>query len=241
MDTAELTMRLVTWLKEKVAEAGAKGVVFGLSGGIDSAVVAGLAKRAFPDMAMGVIMPCHSLSEDAEHARLVAERFKLPVQEVVLDATYDALVGALKVANLGEPKVLALANIKPRLRMTTLYYIAAQNNYLVLGSTNKSEWTIGYFTKHADSGVDLLPIVGLVKEQVRELARYLGVPQVIIEKPPSAGLWEGQTDENEMGLTYSELDRFILNGEGSPEVVARVRAMRARSEHKRRFPQIPSF
>ncbi|MDK2856483.1 MAG: synthase [Bacillota bacterium] len=241
METSELAARLSAWIKEKVEEAGRKGVVFGLSGGIDSAVVAGLAKRAFPHNSLGVIMPCHSLPQDAEHARLVAERFDLPVREIILDEAYDALLSTLRAAEPSSPKELALANIKPRLRMITLYYLATQHDYLVLGTGNKSELTVGYFTKYGDAGVDLLPLGNLVKEQVRALARYLGVPEAVIAKAPSAGLWEGQTDEAEMGLTYAELDRYILTGEGRPEVIGRIQAMRQKSEHKRRLPPVPDF
>lgn len=241
METSELAARLSAWIKGKVEEAGCKGVVFGLSGGIDSAVVAGLAKRAFPKNSLGVIMPCHSLPQDAEHARLVAERFDLPVREIILDEAYDALLSTLRVAEPSSPKELALANIKPRLRMITLYYLATQYDYLVLGTGNKSELTVGYFTKYGDAGVDLLPLGNLVKEQVRALAWYLDVPEVVIAKAPSAGLWEGQTDEAEMGLTYAELDRYILTGEGRPEVIGRIQAMKQKSEHKRRLPPVPDF
>lgn len=186
-------------------------------------------------------MPCHSLPQDAEHARLVAERFDLPVREIILDEAYDALLSTLRAAEPSSPKELALANIKPRLRMITLYYLATQHDYLVLGTGNKSELTVGYFTKYGDAGVDLLPLGNLVKEQVRALARYLGVPEAVIAKAPSAGLWEGQTDEAEMGLTYAELDRYILTGEGRPEVIGRIQAMRQKSEHKRRLPPVPDF
>ncbi|MDK2927074.1 MAG: synthase [Bacillota bacterium] len=241
METGELINRLTGWIRERVTEAGAEGAVVGLSGGIDSAVVVGLAKRAFPEAVLGVIMPCHSLPRDAEHARLVAAAFSVPVREVVLDTAYDTLLARLKTAEAGEPKALALANIKPRLRMVTLYYLATQHNYLVLGTGNKSELTVGYFTKYGDAGVDLLPLGNLVKQEVREVARHLGVPEEIIRKAPSAGLWEGQTDESELGFSYAELDHYIRTGEGRPEVVARIRTMQQRSEHKRRLPPIPGF
>jgi len=241
METSALAVQLSAWIKEKVEEAGRKGVVFGLSGGIDSAVVAGLAKQAFPRNSLGVIMPCHSLPQDTEHARLVAQKFELEVREIALDEVYDTLLSTLKAAEPTSPKELALANIKPRLRMITLYYLAAQYDYLVLGTGNKSELTVGYFTKYGDSGVDLLPLGNLVKEQVRALGRYLGVPEVVIDKTPSAGLWEGQTDEAEMGLTYAELDRYILTGEGRPEVIKHILAMKQKSEHKRRLPPVPDF
>jgi len=136
---------------------------------------------------------------------------------------------------------LSLSNVKPRLRMTTLYYFGSVHSYLVLGTGNLSEYTIGYFTKHGDGGVDLMPIAGLVKAQVRELAAYLGVPQPIIDKPPSAGLWANQTDEAEMGLSYLELDHYIRTGEAQPNVKERVDRLAALSEHKKRLPPIPKL
>jgi NAD+ synthase len=133
------------------------------------------------------------------------------------------------------------ANVKPRLRMTTLYFIANRLNYLVVGTGNKSEITIGYFTKYGDGGVDLLPIAGLVKHEVWDLARELGIPGRVIDKAPSAGLWLGQTDEAEMGFTYAELEQFIKHGPSavSPEVANRIEHLASVSEHKRALP--PTF
>lgn len=239
MDTAKIADKLVNWIKNKVQGAGGRGVILGLSGGIDSAVVAGLASRAFPDSTLGVIMPCHSLAMDAEHAKLAAEHFKIPYRTVDLAPIYDSFLDVLRDDK--ESHKLAAANIKPRLRMTTLYYLAQERGYLVLGTGNRTELTIGYFTKYGDGGVDLLPIGGLVKDQVRELARYLNVPEVIILKPPSAGLWEGQTDEGEMGLTYKDLDNYILTGEASLEVRDDIDRLHRISEHKRNTAPIPEL
>lgn len=122
--------------------------------------------------------------------------------------------------------------------MTTLYYYAQIKRYLVAGTSNKSEFTVGYFTKHGDSGVDILPIVDLLKEEVFELARYLNIPEIIINKPPSAGLWEDQTDEKEMGFSYNELDVYIRTGEAKDSIKERIEAMYYRSEHKRKFPHM---
>ena len=133
---------------------------------------------------------------------------------------------------------LATANLKPRLRMTTLYAFANELDYRVLGTGNRSELAVGYFTKYGDGGADFLPLGDLVKGEVRDLARYLGVPERIITKPPSAGLWADQTDEAEMGLTYEELDAYLLTSEASPAVKAKVDAMHAASEHKRALPRI---
>jgi len=144
MENIDLTIdNLVKWLQEKVEEAGAKGLVFGLSGGIDSAVVAGLAKKAFPNNSLGIIMPCHSDPIDEEHGILVAEKLNLEVAKVNLSNSFDVLLESMKVENKNK---MAISNLKPRLRMTTLYYFAQNNNYLVAGSSNKSEFTVGYFS-----------------------------------------------------------------------------------------------
>ena len=226
---------LVEWLQIKVAEAGGKGVVFGLSGGVDSAVVAGLAKLAFPETSLGIIMPCHSNPIDEEHGLLVADALGLKTEKVDLSEVYDLFI---KAANIEDTNNLATANIKPRLRMTTLYYFAQKNNYLVLGGSNKSEFTVGYFTKHGDSGVDLLPIASFVKRDIWEMAKYLNIPDIIIKKPPTAGLWEDQTDEEEMGFGYDVLDTFILERTGPKDITQKIERMNRISEHKRSFPPI---
>jgi NAD+ synthase len=234
----ELCNALVLWLQEYVQKAGARGAVFGLSGGIDSAVVSVLCKKAFGENALGLIMPCHSDKNDGIDASLVADKFDIKYHTIVLDNVYDEL---LKVMDKSENN-MAKANIKPRLRMTTLYYYAGINNYLVVGSENKSELTVGYFTKYGDGGADLWPIGNLVKSQVRELASNLGIPQRIVDKIPTAGLWCGQTDEEEMGITYDQLDQYILTGEmGAFEIKDRINTLYKNSEHKRRMPHIPEF
>lgn len=227
---------LVGWIKERVLSAGCKGVVLGLSGGVDSAVVAAASKRAFPDNTLGIIMPCESNPKDENDAMLLIERLNLTYKKVVLDDVFNSFKGVLEV-NGSEPK-LAVANIKPRLRMTTLYYHAAINNYLVAGTGNKSETTVGYFTKYGDSGVDILPIASFVKHEVWELARYFNVPDEIVNKAPSAGLWENQTDEKEMGITYRELDDYILSGSANDRVKEIVDKLNSKSQHKREFAKI---
>ncbi|MHB1126441.1 MAG: NAD(+) synthase [Bacillota bacterium] len=231
--------RIVGWIREHVIKAGARGTVVGLSGGIDSSLVAALCKEAFPSDCLGIIMPCYSNPIDSEHAHLVASRFDILVQLVNLERTYDALAEATGAPQLqGAPK-LALANIKPRLRMTTLYYYAGAHNYLVAGTGNRSEIVVGYYTKYGDGGVDLEPIGHLVKGEVREMAEYLGIPRPIIDKPPSAGLWANQTDEGEMGVSYAELDTYILTGKAGPGVKEKVKKLIAASEHKRHMPPTP--
>lgn len=239
-DYSKLADDLSNWIAMQVKAAGLEGAVFGLSGGIDSAVVAGLARRALGREALGVIMPCHSHPEDREHALLCARVFDLAVAEIDLSRTYDTLLSSLLEAVLDiSPDRMSKANLKPRLRMSTLYYIANIRSYLVLGTGNRSEITVGYFTKHGDGGVDAMPIAGLVKSEVRGLAEELGVPHQIIDKPPSAGLWENQTDEGEMGLSYEQLDRYILTGEAEPHIRQRIEKLIAGSSHKRRLPPVP--
>jgi NAD+ synthase len=207
---------LAGWLRQRVSAAGARGLAVGLSGGIDSAVVVRLCQMAAPGQVLGVIMPCYSDPQDEADARLVAEHFGVPVVRLELERPYDQLIALARTALASLPLEMAppgaqsgdirarvpVANVKPRLRMTTLYFIANSLNYLVVGTGNRSELTIGYFTKYGDGGVDVLPIGSLLKSEVRSLARVLGVPQAIIDKPPSAGLWLGQTDEEEMGFAY---------------------------------------
>lgn len=238
----EMADKLIGWVGQQVADAGAKGLVVGLSGGIDSAVTAAICKRVCPDTTLGVIMPCYSDAQDTEDAELVAETLGVPVKIVVLDDIFDLLVSRLT----GEPydvrsRDLSIANIKPRLRMTTLYFFAARRQSLVVGTGNRSELTIGYFTKYGDGGVDLLPIGNLVKTQVKQLAKYLGVPQRIIEKRPSAGLWAGQDDEKEIGVTYEELDICLLKGQGCDRVKAIIKDLSQKSEHKKIMPLLPPF
>lgn len=238
MDAAAERERLVAWLREKAARAGAAGAVVGLSGGIDSAVVGALCRLAFAENCLGIIMPCHSNPADAEDARLVAETVGLPYRVVPLDGVYDSLLRALEG---GEQPAggLAAANLKPRLRMVTLYYFANRHNYLVAGTGNRSELFTGYFTKYGDGGVDLEPIGHLVKTEVRALAAELGIPERVITKPPSAGLWAGQTDEGEMGITYAELDHYILTGEAEERVRRVADALHARAAHKLAAPPSP--
>jgi len=136
-----------------------------------------------------------------------------------------------------------LANIKPRLRMATLYYFANALNYLVAGTGNRSELSIGYFSKYGDGGVDLLPIGHLVKSEVRALARELNIPPEIVDRTPSAGLWFGQTDEEEMGFTYKDLERYLEDGpQGvSPALAMRIERLIRASEHKRQLPPMPNI
>ncbi len=233
--------QIAEWIQNQVRAAGAEGLVVGLSGGVDSACVAGLSARAIGAQAvLGVLLPCHSDPIDAQYAHLAAQALDLETITVKLGPIYDALSAALPPTR----ERLAHANLKPRLRMTALYYVASARNYLVAGTGNKSELLIGYFTKHGDGGVDIEPLGDLYKRQVYELARELGVPQPILDRPPTAGLWPGQTDEDEMGLNYDTLERALLalqsgdDGGLDQPTLDKVRRMVRASAHKRALAPI---
>lgn len=229
-----LSNRISRWIRQKVKEAKAKGVVVGISGGIDSACVAVLSKKALGKNVLGLILPCESNPQDEKFARLLARKFNIKLKKVSLDSVYKRFRSILPAS-----KKLCSANIKARLRMIVLYYFANKMNYLVTGSGNKSELTVGYFTKYGDGGVDILPLGGLLKTQVRKLAKELGIPQEIIDRVPTAGLWQGQSDESEMGITYENLDKAILAIESgrarnffSKEIVSKIKNRNKLSQHK---------
>jgi NAD+ synthase len=247
---------LADWLRDRVNASGARGIAVGLSGGVDSAVVARLAQMAMNDQVVGVLMPCHSDPRDEADAKLLADHFQITTVRVDLAPAYDRLLADLKTALSRLPAHQApvstadsvdikarvpIANVKPRLRMSSLYYIANSLNYLVAGTGNRSELTIGYFTKYGDGGVDLLPIGNLLKSEVRALAASLGVPAPIIDKAPSAGLWLGQTDEAEMGFTYADLENYLTQGPEavSPALAMRIERLVRASEHKRALAPAP--
>lgn len=229
-----LAGQISVWMQDRLRETGAKGFVLGLSGGIDSAVVAALARMAGGDNVLAMIMPCHSDPRSAEDAHVVARRLGVKVHVADLTAAHDALIP--RIPNRGG---IELTNIRPRLRMISLYCAAQTLDYLVAGTSNKSEYMIGYFTKWGDGAADLRPLGGLYKHEVVDLARELDIPEEIITKPPTADLWDGQTDENEIGMSYAELDAILEGLEAGelagfdPERVERVRRMIAASEHKR--------
>jgi NAD+ synthase len=242
MDSEKIVGKLAKWLKERVAEAKCQGVVLGLSGGMDSSVVAALCQRAFPQKTLGLIMPCHSSNQDIEHARALAQKFSITTRTVVLDGTFDNLLKALPDEKAPpDTSRLAQANLKARLRMLTLYYFANKLNYLVVGSGNRDELAIGYFTKYGDGGVDIQPLGSLLKGQVKELAKFLGIPRQITDKPPSAGLWEGQTDEGELDFSYDELDRYLASGEAPAALKKKFKAIIAAAEHKRQPPPLANL
>ena len=237
-----LVQKLCDWIEDKATEAKAKGIVFGLSGGLDSAVVAALSIRIFPQNTLAIIIPCHSLEADINDALDFINKFNIPYKIIDLSKVYDSFIHLLNDKEKKKSFKLAEANIKPRLRMTTLYYFANKLNYLVVGTGNKSELMIGYFTKYGDGGADILPLGNLLKSQVRELAEYLGIPKKIINKPPSAGLWEGQTDEEEIGISYDQLDKYLKTGKLNNKIIEKkIQDKIAKSAHKRTTPKKPPF
>lgn len=236
------------FLADHVSDAGAEGVVIGMSGGVDSALVTALAARALgPKRVWTFFLPIEKAPRgDLADARAVARRFKVGFE--VRDLTFPFVALADAVGIKGRD---ARGNLKARLRMATLYTESARRGALVLGTGNKSELLTGYFTKWGDGGVDLLPIGDLYKTQVRQMAEALKVPRRVIDKPPSAGLWPGQTDEGDLGITYVDLDRVLLGLElkmndamiakRSGVSLAKVRKVRDRVErgaHKRRMPLV---
>jgi NAD+ synthase len=242
---AGLKDNIVEWLREMVAISGARGLVVGMSGGIDSSLTAVIAKEAFPSDSLGLILPCHSVAEDRRLALMVAEKFGIRARVIELDAIYDGLLGAVRLpAEAAVSARLAEANLKPRLRMAVFYYHANSLKYLVCGTANKSEMMLGYFTKHGDDSVDLMPLGGLLKEEVRKLADEAGLPREIIDRPPTAGLWEGQTDERELGLSYEKIDEYLRGMmAGRRREVNRSEAERiigyiSQSTHKREKPPV---
>lgn len=233
--------RAVDWLRNKTLQAHARGLVVGISGGVDSAVVAGLCKRAFPNDSIGVIMPCHSNPEDREDALCVVETFGLKAIDVELSEAHTHIMSQVNAGLNGlgcltERDKMAQGNLKARLRMSTLYAVANGLNYLVVGTDNAPESYTGYFTKYGDGGVDLLPVSSLTKTEVRAWAKALGLPDKIADRVPTAGFWPGQTDEGEMGLSYGIIDRYLLGKEVESAARDRIENLHRESEHKRHLP-----
>ncbi|TCO80083.1 NAD(+) synthase [Marinisporobacter balticus] len=235
----------VHWLREMVEQSKTKGLVVGISGGIDSALVAYLIKKAFPENSLGVILPCKSNPEDKEDALKVAKGCGIKHIEIELSDVHNALldniVNIMKTEDLFNDNNFRLsdANLRARLRMSTIYCVANSLNYLVVGTDNAAEVYTGYFTKYGDGGVDIMPIANLQKREVYEWARYLGVAESVLKRPPSAGLWEGQTDEKEMGTTYDCVDDLVAGKDIPQRDKEIIEKLHIRSEHKRKMPEKP--
>ena len=232
------TEKRVAFIRGLLNESGARGVVYGNSGGKDSALVGILCKIACEDT-VGIIMPCGSkrnYNEDLSDAMAVAEQYGISVRTVDLSETAETLKRALGSA--AEITAAAAANIAPRLRMTTLYAIAASEGRLVAGTGNRSEAYMGYFTKWGDGAYDFNPIADLTVTEIYKFLEHLGAPRIILEKPPSAGLFDGQTDEKEMGISYKCIDEYLLSGTCAPEDLEIITRYHVSSEHKRKPPAV---
>ena len=237
-DFREETERRVAFIRRMLAESGAGGIVYGNSGGKDSALTGILCKLAC-DNTVGVCLPCESkrnFEEDMADGLAVAEKFHIETRVMDLTATKQTLSQALE--GITALNRAATTNINPRLRMTALYAVAAAENRLVAGTGNRSEAYMGYFTKWGDGAYDFNPIGDLCVGEIYDFLRYLGAPESIIVKAPSAGLFEGQTDEQEMGVTYAAIDRCLAGGEVSEAEKAVIDRFHSRSEHKRRLPPV---
>ena len=243
---------ITSFLRHHLKESGRKGFVLGMSGGVDSSLVANLCSDAVgPAKVLGLALPETAGSEDEKDARAYAKELGIGVRTIAIAAMVDAITKRLKIPKSDR---VALGNVKARVRMTALYQVAHDEDRLVVGTGNKSELALGYFSKFGDGGCDFLPIGDLYKTQVREMARHLGLPRKILEKVPTAGLWAGQTDEGDLGIAYEELDRILLGlelqytaeeiaerGEVDVKRVLRIERLVAGGVHKRKMPLIPKI
>ncbi len=243
LDYKKIISEIQEWVKEYVTSAKVNGVVVGISGGIDSAVTTTLCVSAIgKDNVIGLGLPCSSIPQDLNDAEKLAEMLGIKFIKIELTSIYDEF---LKISSrLFKSNQIAMANLKPRLRMMAIYFVGQSlGKFLVAGTGNRTEIAIGYFTKYGDGGVDFEPIGGLYKCEVKEIAKILNIPEEIIKKPPSAGLWEGQTDEGEIGLTYNVLDEIIFRIDNKLDLddlnkdsVKKVKDMMKSAHHKLTMP-----
>ncbi len=231
MKLEEYLKEIELFLKEYLEKTHSKCFILGLSGGVDSSLVAAIARHAVgKDKLFCYNIEIESHHKDKSDAIEIAKELDVNLVNIDLSDTYRSFIKTLD----GEDFLLmSKSNLKVRMRMTTLYAFAQEKGGLVLGTDNMDEYYVGYFTKYGDGGVDLLPIVYLTKEEVRKAALHYGLSKHFAERVPSAGLFEGQTDEKEMGVTYANLDAFLLGKEIDAESRKRIEHLHAVSEHKR--------
>ncbi len=205
LDYRQLQEKIGAFLIKEIEERRSHGVVFGLSGGIDSTVVAMLCAKFVKEKSLALIMPDSKITPESDTSDAIKIVDSLHMEYKLVDIGFIHK----EYSKYIEPNPLAFGNLGARIRSSMLYYYANARNYLVLGSSDKSEFLIGYFTKYGDGAADILPIVSLYKTQIRELARYLGIPPNVISKPSGPRLWEGHTAEGEIGMTYEEIDSIL--------------------------------
>ncbi|MGL5054136.1 MAG: NAD+ synthase [Fusobacteriaceae bacterium] len=248
LDLAQTERVLVDFVKEEVTKSGFKKVVLGLSGGIDSAIVAFIAAKALgPENVLGIMMPYKSSSkESVEHAKLVIEKLGIQSKLIEITPMVDAYFEIEKdISNMRKGNKMA------RERMSILFDYSAKEGALVLGTSNKTEILLGYSTQFGDSASALNPIGDLYKTQIWEISRYMGVPSELIDKKPSADLWEGQTDESELGFSYLEADKILyemiderkdiselLESGFNKEIIEKIAKKIKFSQYKRKLPII---
>ena len=231
MNLKEYCLEIEKFLQGYLASSGCKCFVLGLSGGIDSSLVAAIAKKAVgKERLFCYSLPIHSHVNDENDATKLAKMLDLNFKVVDLSKTYDSFVNDIEGNEFAR---LSKSNLKVRMRMCALFAFAQEKNGLVLGTDNYDENYVGYFTKFGDGACDLLPIVHLTKAEVREAAKLYGVSLDLVNRTPSAGLFEGQTDEKEMGITYDELDAYLLGKEVNEKAKERIEHLHKVSEHKR--------
>jgi len=237
--------KIATWIRERVEQTHRKGVTLGMSGGVDCCVTARLCQLAGVDVHL-ILMPYGDdmkNTKSLDHSIMLIEKFNFPYHIINIKPAVDALTIPTDspYCNVGGTNLdLSRVNLRPRVRMTYLYQFAQLDDRFVIGTGNLSERTVGYFTKWGDGACDLNPLAMLTKQEVYTLARYLEVPACIIDKKPSAGLWDGQTDEDELGISYAQIDTYIVNGSsGNPETDRKIEEKIAISKHK--HAPIPVF
>ena len=242
----EYIIKMGNWIKEYIEKTKTNGVVLGMSGGVDCSTVAALCKKNKINIHL-VLMPYGdnmNKTKSYQDAMELINKFNLDYHEFNIKQAVDSIEIKEDSLNLADAKKenieLSKANIRPRVRMTYLYHYAQTNNLLVIGTGNLSERTVGYFTKWGDGACDINPMGMLTKKEVYILAKYLGVPDSIINKKPSADLWEGQTDEKELGISYTDIDKYILNGTCGDKIIdEKIKLKHERTNHK--LKPIPIF
>lgn len=239
----EYTKKLVAFLTQSCKNYPADGFVIGISGGVDSAVAGSIATLTGLPVT-GLIMPSsNNSSEDMNDALELIAKLDIPYHIVPIQDAYETFISTTTnfTNSDNDRQHVIKGNAQARLRMMYLYAYAQQNNRMVIGTDNACEWYMGYFTKHGDGAADILPLVNLKKSQVFELGKHLDIPQNILNKAPSAGLWQGQTDEDEMGVAYQEIDSFLDGEEVSDKALERIKFWNNRSHHKRNGALTPNF